>query len=388
MGKSNKLRQARRLQAASGVCAALEAHSRRKIDRAGAVSYDDFNDAYRAKIETHRGLALRLPQDWRCRIKSTSQERRFIDLVRFAFAKYPVPRHLERIWIDDVDDDLVDDPSALARRVGQQRRARPELQRWYIVATQGGSLHKEATHPYLSRLETHYFLDAPEPLTTARAFWYAVGRASSESAGAALKVAQTKLCDYSIASSFWRDAARFFARHPTTVVEFNDLIDFIGTAKEADDGFTLKGRMLPTLRRRMQDWHRALQREQAICGGSWTGRALPDVEYRAGRDDKTAIWRFRQILTGNELFREGQRMHHCVASYKPLCMKGEVSIWSLACEYPLGHVNKGVTIEVRNSGIIVQCRGLANRLPHANERAMIARWAHEHGLILPARLNG
>ena len=30
-------------------------------------------------------------------------------------------------------------------------------------------------------------------------------------------------------------------------------------------------------------------------------------------------------------------------------MSGEVSIWSLACEYPLGHVNKGVTIELRNA---------------------------------------
>jgi hypothetical protein len=114
---------------------------------------------------------------------------------------------------------------------------------------------------------------------------------------------------------------------------------------------------------------------------------LPDVEYRAGRDDKVAIWRFRQIKTGNDLFREGQRMHHCVASYKPLCVKGEVSIWSLACEYPLGHVNKGVTIEVRNSGIIVQCRGFANRLPHANERAMIERWAREQGLVLPTPLS-
>jgi len=73
-------------------------------------------------------------------------------------------------------------------------------------------------------------------------------------------------------------------------------------------------------------------------------------------------------------------MHHCVASYKRLCVSGDVSIWSLACEYPLGQVNKGVTIEVRRSGIIMQCRGFANRPAHANELAMIRRWAHEHGL--------
>ena len=160
----------------------------------------------------------------------------------------------------------------------------------------------------------------------------------------------------------------------------NDLIDLLRAAKEEDNGFSLKGRTLQSLRRRMQDWHRALQKQQAICGGSWPGSPLPDIEYSTGREDKAAIWRFRQIKTGNDLFAEGQRQHHCVASYKRFCASGEVSIWSLACEYPLGHINKGVTIELRKSGAIMQCRGLANRPPHANELVMVKRWAREHGL--------
>ena len=73
-------------------------------------------------------------------------------------------------------------------------------------------------------------------------------------------------------------------------------------------------------------------------------------------------------------------MHHCVASYKFLCQQGNVSIWSLSCEYPIGHVNKGVTMEVRKDGAIVQCRGFANRLPYANEVTMVKRWANQHGL--------
>ena len=88
----------------------------------------------------------------------------------------------------------------------------------------------------------------------------------------------------------------------------------------------------------------------------------------------------RQIKTGNELFREGQRMHHCVASYKSACIEGLISIWSLSCEFPIGHVNKGVTLEVTRDGGIVQCRGFANRLPHANEVTMVKRWADRCGL--------
>ena len=106
----------------------------------------------------------------------------------------------------------------------------------------------------------------------------------------------------------------------------------------------------------------------------------PDIAYEAGSDARKAIWRFRQIRTGNELFREGQRMHHCVAGYKFACLRGDTSIWSLTSEFPIGRVNKGVTIEVRKNGAIVQCRGFANRLPYGNEVTMVKRWASEHGL--------
>ena len=62
--------------------------------------------------------ALRAPEDWRCRIKSRSQERRFLDLlVRFCFARYRVAPHLENQWLDEVADDFVDAvaPVELAR---------------------------------------------------------------------------------------------------------------------------------------------------------------------------------------------------------------------------------------------------------------------------------
>jgi hypothetical protein len=371
MGKRNKLRHARRQQTERNVCAVLEAHSKLKIESGAAERYGAFPAALQQRIEGYRDRALRPPEDWRCRIKSRSQARRFVDLVRFTFVKYSVPPHLEGVWARDDIAPVV--------RASQCAEA-PDLLYWYIVAAQGGSLHKQAAHPHLSRLETHHFLAAPASLSAERALRYAIARAQNEDANAALRVAQSKLADHSISHALWREVARFFARQPTTLAEINDLIDFICAARAEDDDFTLKGRTLPALRRRMLEWHRALQKVQAICGGSWSGRALPDVEYWTGRDGKPAIWRFRQIKTGNDLYREGQRMHHCVASYKQRCMNGEVSIWSLTCEYPPGCLNKGVTLEVRKSGVIVQCRGFANRLPYDNEVAMVKRWALAHGL--------
>ena len=342
----------------------LRKHAGRPDD-AAAETFADFSLQLRRAVESWRAHALRAPEDWRCRIKSRSQERRFLDLVRFCFARYSVAPQLENVWLADTVDDFVDTVAPFAGRRAPLRADRPQLRLWYIIAAQGGSLYKAAARPYLSRPETHHFLTPPaEVETVGRAFWYAFARAETDDRAAALRVARSKLADFSVASSFWKEAARMFARHALAVNEIDDLIDFLHAAKTEDESFSLKGRTLAALRRRMEEWHRALRKEREICGGAWPGRPIPDVAYEAGSEQKRAIWRFRQIKTGNDLFREGQRMRHCVASYKAACVDGRVSIWSLACEFPRGVVNKAVTLEVRADGSIAQCRGFANRLPY------------------------
>jgi PcfJ-like protein len=380
MGKKLKLREARRRDVEPAVCAVLEAHSKRDVRPRAVERYGDFKAEYCDKIKALRTYALRAPEDWRCRIKSRSEERRFIDLVRFAFARYPVAAHLERLWIEDFAGDFVDRLTPLDDDRVFRRNA-SLLRRWYLVAAQGGSLYKQHTSPYLTKLETHHFLTPPEEVTSSQqAFWYAVARAQTDSAELARRISESNLRTCSIACTWWREVARFFARNPVPLQEINDLVDYLRVAKTEDTSFSLKGRTLQTLQRRKEEWHRALRKHNAIGGGSWAGRPIPDVDYEAGSEKKKAVWRFRQIKTGNELFREGQRMHHCVASYKHRCMNGDISIWSLTSEYPLGTINRGVTMEVHKDGAIVQCRGFANRLPYANEVAMVKRWADEYGL--------
>jgi hypothetical protein len=93
-----------------------------------------------------------------------------------------------------------------------------------------------------------------------------------------------------------------------------------------------------------------------------------------------AKWRFKQIKTGWRLFEEGERMRHCVMTYKKLCMEGYVSIWSLTCE-DRGTLHRCATIEIASDGEITQIRGFANRCPARTELDIIARWASEHSLI-------
>ena len=385
MGKKLRLKEQKRREADRAVARVLKAHSKIKLTAEPADTLQGFSAHQRQAIRAFRSRALRAPEDWRCAIKSRLSDRRFIELVRFTFARYAVPQHLEKAWIDEPHYELVGDNG---RPLAGLDRTPADLRAWYILVTQGGSLYKDATQKFLSKAETHHFLTAPREIVSARnAFWYAVARAQTDDRHLSVRVGTTRLAGYSVAQPFWRDAARFFVRNPASITEMNDLIDFFRAAKEEDGDFSLKGRSLEALRRRMEEWHRALRKQQTVGGGAWSGSPLPDVDYEVGSDRKKAIWRFRQIKTGNDLFREGQRMHHCVITYKGRCLSGDISIWSLASEYPIGSQNRGVTMEVRKDGAIVQCRGFANRLPYGNEVTMAKRWARDHGLAwraLPA----
>src|ERR1700683_1877697 len=94
MGKSIRLREARRREAELRVGAVLEANSRSDARSRAPLRFIDFKPEYREKVEALRSYVLRAPEDWCCRIKSRIEERRFIDLLRFTFARFRVAPHL------------------------------------------------------------------------------------------------------------------------------------------------------------------------------------------------------------------------------------------------------------------------------------------------------
>src|SRR5262245_1489723 len=132
MGKKIRLYEAQLKAADRVIKATLRARSRVRTGPGFIGAYSEFSPFYQAKIEAYRDRALRAPELWRCRLRSRSPERRFLELVRFAFARYRVPRHLEHIWIEE--------RHAFANRVGVPAGriggdlGSPDLCLWYIVA--------------------------------------------------------------------------------------------------------------------------------------------------------------------------------------------------------------------------------------------------------------
>jgi hypothetical protein len=310
--------------------------------------------------------AIRDMRDWVPRIKSKDPGKIALAYARRAYALYPAPPHLERVWLGGEDLEATE----------QLRR-----KRWYVEVVQGRSLYKTVTRGFLTKRETHVFLNPPVQFGFTEALWHAVARSYTDDFGTVLRVARSKVARQEV-TPFWRDAARFFAVSSAPLDEIDDLCDYFEARRARDAGYSLSGRTLGSLRNQMAEWHRDLMRARRIGGGSWPGAGLPDWCWK---DDnhapphKQVTWTVKQIKTGNDLAEEGARMRHCVAFYKQRCMRGSCSIWSLRRK-TRAKEERVLTLEMNAANDIVQVRGFANRLANPDELRILGRWASENGI--------
>ena len=65
-----------------------------------------------------------------------------------------------------------------------------------------------------------------------------------------------------------------------------------------------------------------------------------------------------------------------------LSFAGQASIWSLR-RRAAGNTERLLTIELDRQHRAIQVRGLANRMPFAREKNLLARWAKARGIDLP-----
>ena len=323
-GQAEPIKEAKRQNAQSALSAVLRTHSRRH-DRPGAVaSYGDFNPAYRDRIEAYRLRALRAPETWRCGIKSRGEDKRFIDLVRLTFARYRVPAHLETsgstisTTISSIKVACSDPPRRHASPGGRTcalvHRGRA---RRLALSGRRASL--------LSKREVHHFLTAPDEVTSRQAGDLVRGcaRADGRARAARSRSRRRAAATFRSARPSGRRSRASSPAIPISIQDMDDLIDFLLVAKQEDDAFSLQG---PHARRAAPAHGGLASRaaHAAECRRRCLARATdPRRRLRDRRDHDRAIWRFRQIKTGNELFREGQRMHHCVATYKSALRSGD-----------------------------------------------------------------
>lgn len=314
-------------------------------------------------------------------VKSHNPHRQFSSLARHLWAVYDVPLFMDRAWLDG---NLVQ-------------------QQWFRHIGAGGNIRTAEGLPVpLTKKMAHCFLDAPDDYSIEAAFRYGQVLALGGDRRLSDALRETRMVADFRDDEFWLSVIGFFVRNPMLdPVHIGPIVDYIsnqryeprvvfidrGVAQEVgpeQPNFSMRGRTVASLLNSVAEWHRRLGRE--VAGGrlQWRKSGFQDFKFVEGskKAKNMKIWTIRELLSSQELTTEGQRMHHCVASYANSCHRGKCSIWSMDLETDEG-VEPLLTIEVNHAcKELRQARGKYNRRPEEKEKDVLRRWALREGLTI------
>jgi hypothetical protein len=316
-------------------------------------------------------------------IKSKDLGRVRLIVATHLYGKYKTPVCLQNAFLESKKEQTYSSRITLAENhateyVSSKTNSLTELKReWFICVARGGSLYKEQTKGYLSKQETHSFLNSNID-SFQEALVYAVAIQFKNSKIAA-RLSHTKLSriDESIKwlkEVKYREMIDFFCRHPDLeLTEINDLIDYLEFAygqrnAEGKTCYSLYGRTFESVKRASIEWHRTVSKFK-IGYEEWDGF---DMENRIYTDVDGIEWSMTQLLNTKDLTEEGIRQRHCVAGYYGRCKNGNVSIWSLRNQN-----KRALTVELTERKTVVQARGTANRDARPEELRILKFWAQE-----------
>lgn len=369
MGGSTKLKKEALVKANSEFLEKFAKKSRELEDKKNApvpcVS-EDFED--------FEGFFIRPKESFVLKTKSKDRNKQRFEFVKHVFHQYPVPAFMLECWEEKSTFDYRGYQQSYWKFVTKE-----DYRLWYICMATGGSFYKEYGQTLFTKKEAHIFLNCRHDLTIDQAITYSIAYAECGHLGKSLAIAKSKI-NQRTSQTYWREVIRFFARQDFVGKEgIDDIVDYIVGKKNEDHSFTIigKGHTLKSLREKVETWHADLRRLKLIGEHHWQGIEIPNKEYaRKGQNNVIDYWKFTQIKSAKELQMEGNRMRHCVLSYKRFCIEGKTSIWSCTL-----NEERKLTIEVRNADkAVIQVRGLANRAPRGDEKNVVQKWARDSGL--------
>ncbi|MDG2004284.1 MAG: PcfJ domain-containing protein [Novosphingobium sp.] len=336
------------------------------------------------KVHDRRALWLRPLEDWKP--KSKNHEKMFGELTHHLFDKYgSVPNFMEGVWLRD------DRPSWRFRD-------------WYVHLGRGHNLRKAKSPIPLTKRMAHHFLEAPDDYTVEQALRWGQMKSLGCADAAIHAMAATRLGRSLINEDFWFTVVRFIADNPMLDPrQFGPIVDYLQnqrfepveievapgewrTEPPAQPGLSMQGRTVNSLMRQVHDWHRELGRLRDLPSGQYEKADFEGLTLEKKRGGDTLRWVVRQLRAARDLQIESDELRHCVASYHWSCAKGHCTIWSLSVSENNGKQERRQTIEVDRNGVIVQCRGLANRDPNPGEWSVVNSWAREAKLQVSSYL--
>ena len=318
-----------------------------------------------------------------------SPRRQFGAFVRHLFLGYPVPAFLDAAWFEGFTPH------------GETHRD------WFLHLRHGHNIEAADVPVPLTHRAAHHFLQAPENTSIVGAMRWGQTLALGGDAALARTVAASRLGSILPDEPFWHSVLHFFVQHPGIEPDrVAPLIEYIYARKFGDTSdfsdapqpdFSMKGRTLPALQKRLEEWHTMLAKEAKRIGVTWRPSGIAPF-HLTERDPYGATndWTIQELTSNRSLQEEGNEMRNCVRIYTGSCMRGTTSLWSLRARTGTApRPYRLLTIEVNNARrAIVQVRARCNRSlssmpPNPRMKAaeeMLRRWASESRLSIACRL--
>lgn len=151
------------------------------------------------------------------------------------------------------------------------------------------------------------------------------------------------------------------------------------TLPALDPEFSLRGRTMASMRRRLEAWRSS--RRIARRARGWAPSGIRGATW-AEDEDLQRVWEIVELTDGAQLHAEGGALRHCVGLYASACRRGSSAIFSLR-RWTQDRPRSVLTIEVEPARRrIVQARGFANLSPRPTPRRIMHWWAMQEGLTL------
>ncbi|GAB4461562.1 MAG: hypothetical protein OHK0029_27010 [Armatimonadaceae bacterium] len=328
----------------------------------------------------------REPEEWEP--DSPNPAEQVYSLANHLFAWYPPPYFLAAAWLYGTD--------AMAETYRQ----------WFVRLARGDKLESIRFPMPMTHRAAHFFLQAPSEFSIPAAMRFGQIRALGGSERLARLVAESFLNDLQTDEPFWFSVVTFLVNHPElSGAEAGPLLDYLRFRKFGTKGadapeprFSMKGRTVAALRKRLEEWHETLARLNVKGRRHWQNTGIEPLD-RIVPDSLSGAechWRIVEITDTLSLAEEGREMRHCVRSYQDGCVEGKTSIWSLRLSLSDNPaMRRLLTIEVNNARrAIVQVRGKCNQTVaamHGNKRMRQARevlkeWAFRERLGISCSL--
>ena len=325
-----------------------------------------------------RALWERMPDLWQP--KDVSDIEQFCSLVQHLFAKYPMPRFFDKVWLN----------------MGKEAE---KQQMWYVNVANGSNIRTQTGLPIsLTKKVAHFMMQAPERLTFNQAIRYGQVISMGGNINVVLGVLSTPLGEIFDNDDFWQTVIKFFIENPLLDrSHYRSVYDFIFDQKYRNMGFVIqdgvqvqaeppqpnfcmKGREPNTLLQMIERWHRELgdiANRPVLGHNCWKSCGIQMYTEKICGN----AYYIRELLCQDELWQDGKDMHHCVGSYGPSCASGEIAIFSLSgTEKETMKNERMATIEVSlRDKTVVQVRARFNLAPSPMSWKIIKNWMGYNG---------